>query len=139
MSNRTKQRIASVVAFLGGVLFVVMGVIDFLQVKNFPEVSAVVTAIEYDTAVDSDGAPATNSIVHVSYTVDGKEYNELLQEAPTDVAEGATVTARYNPQKPEYITGATKGSGVVRIVFGAVFVLVGIVSFFFGPVLGRNS
>ena len=128
MNNRLVKLIASVIAILGGILFIVMGFVGISQVKNYPEVDAIVTSVERDSTIDADGTTTENITVYVSYTVDGKEYNEQLDDTNGDVKEGDQITVRYNPEKPDKVTATTKTAGIVRIVFGIVITLAGLAS-----------
>ena len=128
MKNRIVKLIVSVVAVAGGILFIVLGCVGISQVKNFPEVEATVTSVEIDTTIDEDGTTTETSTVYVSYTVDGKEYNEVLDDSSSNMKEGDIVTVRYNPEKPNKVTATTKTAGFVRIAFGAVITLAGIVA-----------
>lgn len=128
MKNRVAKLIASVVAILGGILFIVLGCVGISQVKNFPEVEATVTSVEIETTIDEDGATSETATVYVSYTVDGTEYNEILDDSNSDMKEGDKLTVRYNPEKPNKVTATTKTAGFVRIAFGAVILLAGLAS-----------
>ena len=126
MNNRLGKLIVSLIAIAGGILFIVLGVADFSHVKNYPEIEVTVTQIERDETVDTDGTTTEETTVHVSYTVDGKEYNEILDDAPDNLKEGDKLTVRYNPEKPEKVTAASKKSGIMRIALGALFAIVGL-------------
>ena len=78
------RRIVSVlipVAF--GIIIIVIGCVNVSQVKNFPEVNAVVTKIDIDYSTDADGDTTEDETVFVEYTVDDKTYNEELNYAPS--------------------------------------------------------
>ena len=137
MKNRVAKLIASVVAILGGILFIVLGCVGISQVKNFPEVEATVTSVEIETTIDEDGATSETATVYVSYTVDGTEYNEVLDDSNSDMKEGDKVTVRYNPEKPNKVTATTKTAGFVRIAFGAVILLAGLASLALLIIKGR--
>ena len=53
------------------------------------------------------------------------------------VKEGDKITVRYNPAKPEKVTATTKTAGFVRIAFGIVISLAGLVSLVLFIVKGR--
>jgi flagellar basal body-associated protein FliL len=131
MQGKIQKIILPILFIIGGIVFIILGVKSSAEIKNFPEVKATVTKI--DTKVieeqDSDGNFSTREeqTVYVKYTVDGKEYNEILQSAPNS-KEGDTLTAHYNPKKPTYITGATKGSNTIFIIVGIVVSLIGLIS-----------
>jgi hypothetical protein len=137
MKNRIVKLIASVIAVLGGILFVVLGCVGISQVKNFPEIEATVTQVEIDTTTDSDGTTSETETVYVSYTVDGTEYNEILDDSSSNMKEGDKITVRYNPEKPNKVTATTKTAGFVRIAFGIVITLAGIASLALLIIRGR--
>ena len=115
---------AAAVMFIGGIVFVVMGFGNLNEVKNFTPVDVVVTDIEEETTVDSDGASSTTRTFYVDYTVEGQSYQHvILQYANGEPKIGDTVTARYDPDDPSYVTGATTTSGIVRIGFGALIMI----------------
>ena len=128
MNNRITKLIVSVVAILGGILFIVLGFVGISQVKNFPEIEATVTSVETESTVDTDGTTTETTTVYVKYVVDGEEYNEQLDDASSNVKEGDQITVRYNPEKPNKVTATTKTAGFVRIAFGIVISLAGLVS-----------
>lgn len=137
MKNRLVKLLASVVAIAGGILFIVLGCVGISQVNNFPEVEATVTQVEIETTTDTDGTTSETATVYVSYTVDGTEYNEILDDSNSDMKEGDKITVRYNPEKPEKVTATTKTAGFVRIAFGIVIALAGIVSLALFIIRGR--
>ncbi len=137
MNNRLVKIAVSVIAVLGGILFIVLGFVGISQAKNFPEVDAVVTSVERESTVDSDGTTSETVTVFVEYTVDGKEYNEKLDDANSNVKEGDRISVRYNPEKPDKVTATTKTAGIVRIVFGIVIALAGIASLVLLIIRGR--
>ena len=137
MKNRIAALSVSVVAVLGGILFIILGCKGIAQVKNFPEVEATVTLVEIDTTTDADGSETETATVHVSYTVDGTEYNEILSDSNSKMQEGDRITVRTNPEKPNEVTATTKTAGFVRIAFGIVIALAGVVSLALLIIRGR--
>lgn len=97
--------------------------------KNFPQTEAVVTDIDIVRTVDEDGTSTEEATVYVKYTVDGKEYNEMLSDPSNDLKEGDKIAVHYNPEKTSYVTAATKQSGKLRIVIGSIVAVAGLVFF----------
>ena len=93
--------------------------------------------MQIETTIDEDGATSETATVYVSYTVDGTEYNEVLDDSNSDMKEGDKVTVRYNPEKPNKVTATTKTAGFVRIAFGAVILLAGLASLALLIIKGR--
>lgn len=128
MNNQViRKLIACILILVAGVVFIVFGCISFKEVKTFPEVSAVVTRVDKEI-VDNGEDHSEEITAYVRYTVDGKEYNEILQNHSGNIAENDQITVRYNPEKPEYVTGATKGSGTLQLVVGIVLCIAGVTS-----------
>ena len=128
MKRQWTQFIVPLIALLGGLVFVAMGVTSIYEVRNYPTVEALVIHIETDNSIDEDGNASETKSFFVSYDIDGHIYMEELQDASYKLKEGDTIIARYNPEKPTYITGISIKSGIFRIIFGSVFVIVGLVS-----------
>ncbi|MBQ7654550.1 MAG: DUF3592 domain-containing protein [Clostridia bacterium] len=132
-----RKLIVSVALLIGGVVFIVFGCISFKEVKTFPEVSAVVTKVETEWVDNGDEGMTEEKTAYVKYTVDGVEYNEILQNSPGNVEENTTITVRYNPEKPNYVTGSTKTSGTIQLALGIVLTLVSIGSAAVTVIKGR--
>lgn len=131
-----RKLVACVLILAAGVAFIIFGCISFKEVKTFPEVSAVVTRV--DKEIVNNGEDSSEEITaYVRYTVDGKEYNEILQNHSGNISENDQITVRYNPEKPEYVTGATKGSGTLQLVVGIVLCVAGTVSAAVAFIKGR--
>ena len=81
MSKKIQKIIASLVFLAGGIIFIVLGFTGMSQAKNFPEIQAKVSKIEVEEFLDENGDNRSDITVYVSYNVDGKEYNEILQDA----------------------------------------------------------
>ena len=137
MINMLRRFIAPLIALAIGIVLIVLGFVKLSQAKNFPEIEVTVTRVDIQYVTDDDGATREESTVYVAYTVDGKEYNEILNDSPNDVSQGEKLTVRYNPEKPEYVTGITKGGGILSIVFGIVVALLGIGIFVISAIRGR--
>jgi hypothetical protein len=120
------KRIAfSVLALIIGIVFIVIGSGNLSAVKNYTQIQARVTAINRTPSADPDST-AENITVYVEYDLSGQRFNEILQDPPAKVNEGDVITVRYNPDKPDYVTGATTTSGVLCLAFGSVAVIAGL-------------
>ncbi len=131
-----KRFIVPLAALVMGIVFIVMGCISLSQVKNFPAIEAVVTGVEREYITDGDGT-REEVTVRVKYNVDGTDYEEILQNNSATLNEGDKITVRYNPEKPSFVTGATKSSSMIPIGFGALFTLIGLVLFAKSIIRGR--
>lgn len=129
MKNALKQIILPVFLIAGGIVFIILGVSNLNQVKNFPEVQATVTNVEQDF-VGANETDNNNVTVYVHYIWEGKDYDEVLQYGKADYNVGDTITVRVDPEKPTYVSGASKTQALVYIAFGALLALAGLAAFF---------
>ncbi len=134
--NNMKRFVLPLAALVMGIILIVMGCISMSQVKNFPEIEAVVTNVEREYFTDEDGT-REEITVRVKYTINGVDFEEVLQNNTADLHEGDEITVRYNPEKPSFVTGATKSSSMIPIGFGALFTLIGLVLFAKSIIRGR--
>lgn len=134
MKNPVIKILASVIILAIGIVFIVLGAKNISQINTFPQVSAVVSEVVTETSTDADGNDTTEETVYVSYTVNGNEYNEILQYAEGSYNKGDSITVQYNPENPSYVIGATKKGGIIRIAFGCVLALAGS-GFFLRPLI----
>ena len=139
MSNRVKRILASVILIIGGLMFALMGFGNMADIGNFKQVDAVVTSVEEIESVDEDGLDDIDFVVTVKYTVDGTEYEEVLQYADKGYfVDGQEVSVLYDPDKPENVTGATESGALVRLGVGVLFILGGIGGLLSG-LIGRRQ
>ena len=113
--------IVPAILIIGCLIFVGLGVVNLNQVKKFPEVQATVTKVEQElnTAGDTSDVDET---VWVHYIVADKEYDEVLQFHEVDKLQvGDTITVRYNPEKPNYVTAGKTSTAIIYIGLGALF------------------
>lgn len=135
MNQRTKQLIAILIFLVGGIVFIVMGISNMSHTKNFSKVDVLVTQIE--TSPSTDIEEPDDEIIYVSYTVDGKEYNEILQFAPSNISEGETLSVLYDPNDPSYVTGANSKNAMIYIGLGALFGIGALLALFRSLATGR--
>ena len=126
MNNRMKKLIAAVILLAGGAVFIVFGCITLRQMKTFDQVPAVVTKVAREWTTDSDGSDVEDITIYVTYTVDGKEYTESLQNTKTNYKEGDEITVFCDPSDPTNVTGASKGGAALQLTFGGVIALAGL-------------
>ncbi len=125
-SNNFKKLIAVVLLVVGGVVFIIFGGISLKEIKHFTPVSAVVSHVEREWTPNGDGTDTEEITIFVTYTVDGREYNEELQNTKTNLKQGDQITVLYNPEDPTEVSGATKGIAALQMGFGAVLILGGL-------------
>lgn len=123
---RRLSLIVPAILIIGALIFVGLGVINLQQMKKFPEAQATVTRIEQevDTSAEDGGVDET---IWVHYVVGDKDYDEVLQFHETGKFEvGDTITVRYNPEKPNYVTAGKTTTSLIYIALGALFGIGGI-------------
>ena len=128
LNNNIKKLIAIVLVMIGGVVFIIFGSITAKQMKTFIKVPAVVSHISREWTPDGDGGETEEIKIFVTYTVDGQEYTEELNNTKTNLKEGENITVLYNPEDPTEVSGASKGGVALQIGFGSLFLLGGLAS-----------
>ncbi len=124
-----KKFMFPLIALVLGILAIVFGVKGMSEAKNFPEVKALVTDIDTTVTYDADNNSTEEYTIYVKYTVDGKEYNEVLNGGSGNIKEGDEITVRYNPEKPDYVTDVTTKTATLFIIIGAVVTVIGLGTF----------
>lgn len=109
-----------VVALAVAVVFLVLGFRNYSMQKNFTPVTAVVSDVEWLESADPDVGDRTQ-VVHVTYVIGGKTYNEVLQYNSADLQVGETLTVKYDPDKPTYVTAANTKTTAAYIGLGIAF------------------
>ena len=126
-----KKFMFPLIALVLGILAIVFGVKGMSEAKNFPEIKALVTDVDKTVTYDSDNNSTEEYTIYVKYTVDGKEYNEILNGGSGNIKEGDEITVRYNHEKPEYVTDVTTKTATLFIVIGAAVTVFGLGSLAF--------
>ena len=119
-----------------GLILIIFGVIMFVinhNNQNYIEIEAVVSNVEVsqEEYIDADGNRVEETYkVNVKYTVDGKEYEEKLENV-SKYNVGDKMTIYYNPKDPSQIT-QTKSLilPIVIIAAGIAALIGGIISAF---------
>ena len=121
-----------------GIILIIFGIFMFIvnnSNRDYIPIEAIVSNVELleDEMTDADGnrIEATYS-VNVKYTVDGKEYNEKLENV-SKYNVGDKMKIYYNPKDPSQIT-QTKSLVLPVIIF-----VLGIASLTFGIVSIMNA
>lgn len=123
MNNRIKKLLAVLLLLAGGVVFIVFGAVSMKEIKNYIQTPAVVSHVEREWTPNGDGTDTEEIKIFVTYTVDGQEYTEELQNTKTGYSQGDTITVLYNPENPAQVSGATKGIAAIQFIAGGVLVL----------------
>lgn len=120
-----KTYLAIAVLLLGGLLFFISGLVKFTQVNSFPQTNALITQIEWEPGT---GDEADTYKVFVRYSVGGTTYDEELDNYKSSYREGQTITIRYNPDKPESITGLSTPVTIIITAVGCIFLAGGVLT-----------
>ena len=137
MNSQMKKLIAAIILIAGGAIFIVFGATSIKEMRDFKQVPAVVSHIEREWTPNGDGTDTEEIRIFVTYTVDGKEYTEELQNTKTNYKQGDAITVLYNPEDPTEVSGATKTMTVIQFAIGGVLVLAGVGVFVFKFLGGR--
>ena len=124
MKNIIARFIIPIVLIAGGILFVCIGFNQNNKVDTFKEVNATITNIDVQYGV---GEETNQYTVLVKYTVNGKEYEEEIDNYKASYKVGDEITVKYNPDKPEEVTAMSKGGLALYIAIGAIAALAGVV------------
>ena len=128
-----KTYLAPDILLLGGLLFLVSGVIKYTQVTSFPQTNAMITQIDWEPGVGEESDKYT---VYVRYSVGGTTYDQQLDNYKSSYREGQTITIRYNPSNPETITALNTPATILITAFGGVLLVGGVATLL--PVLRKR-
>ena len=110
------------ILLIGGIMFIVTGIIKFNAVNRFPTAVAVITNIEIEEGI---GDEADTYRCLVKYAVEGTCYESELDSSKSNYKVGDSVTVHYNPEKPEEITSVGYFVIAVMLGFGVLLLVVG--------------
>ena len=128
-----KTYLAPAILLLGGLLFLVSGVIKYTQVTSFPQTNAMITQIEWEPGAGEESDKYT---VYVRYSIGGTTYDRQLDNYKSSYREGQTITIRYNPSNPETITALNTPATILITAFGGVLLVGGVATLL--PVLRKR-
>ena len=122
-----KPYLISVLCLLAGLIFAGFGGYNLYARFAFVPTEAVVMDVWYVDSADPESAPTVHAIV--SYTVDGVDYEEELQNFSTkDARIGKVISVRYNPNNPKEVHGDKTIMPYVQVAFGGLFAIVGAIT-----------
>ena len=107
-----------VTALISGALGVYLG---FFATRGYEKTTAVITRIDEERVWSA--ADETNEIdytVYVTYTVDGKEYNEILGSYAPGYKAGKELEVLYDPADPTRVSTASVGFSLYLILLCAI-------------------
>ena len=116
-----KRVLLTLLAILAGLVFIGFGVFNLIQQGKYIETTAVVSNVDYEyDYVDEE----TDVEITVRYTVDGKEYESLLNSTSTNYKVGDTLKIKYDPKDPSKVINASKSYAFIAIGFGLLVVII---------------
>ncbi|MBP3896541.1 MAG: DUF3592 domain-containing protein [Mogibacterium sp.] len=109
-----------IIAVIIAVIALAFGVYStFIQSAGYMKTTATIVSIEEDQESGEDDS----YIVTARYTVDGKEYSNVLDSYSPSYEVGGTVEVRYDPADPDKITSGY-GIGIYSMIVGAAILLI---------------
>ena len=123
--NSLKRFIAPLILLAGGIVFILFGAQSVKEIKTYKPVEAVVSHVAKEWTTDADGSDTLDVTIYVTYTVDGKEYEEALQNTSTNHEKGDKLTVLYNPADPSVVSGVSKTIVVIQLAAGVLLILAG--------------
>ncbi len=116
-----KRVLLTLLAILAGLVFVGFGVFNLIQQSKYIETTAVVSNVDYEyDYVDEE----TDVEITVRYTVDGKEYESILNSTSTNYKVGDTLKIKYDPKDPSKVINASKSYAFIAIGFGLLVIII---------------
>ena len=121
--NRFISRYGPLIAVIGGLMFLVFGVIRSINLITYKPTEAVVIQFseEYDTIDDTYKQTAT-----VEYEVDNVKYEAVLDDYTESYYVGKTVKIKYNPKYPSKIITSNIKLPLILVAFGSVCIIGGV-------------
>ena len=126
-------------ALILGVVVIIAGIyINFFQTKGFEKTKATITTIEEKEAeFPTDSDREIEHVVTVEYSVNGNEYEEVLDFYSPTFREGSVVEVLYNPANPSEIH-SNSPFRIIILIIGIAIVLIVIISFIRGKAMLRK-
>ncbi len=115
-----KQLIGTIIALVFGIVLIVLGFVTKHKQSDYTETTATITNIETEPGA---GDEADSHRVFVKYTVDGKEYNEELDNYKSSYSVGDTIKVKYNPENPSDVTSSGYFVVIILFVIGGILTL----------------
>ena len=97
--------------------------IGFFESRGFENTTATIVRID---AEDDIAAEDKTYITTVTYTVDGKEYTEILDSYAPDYKVGKEVKIKYNPANPAIIHADSPGFAIYLLGAGVLLLIISI-------------
>ena len=118
-----KKLLYPLLVIIAGIAFIVFGAVNFAQHNKYVETDAVVSKV---TIIETFYDEPDDVEIMVRYTVDGKEYESLLNNTSTNLKEGQTIKVKYDPADPSKVISSIKSYAFIAIGLGALFALGGL-------------
>ncbi len=134
MKSIIARFIIPIVLIVGGILFICIGFNQSKNVDTFREVKATITNIDVQYGV---GEETNQYTVLVKYSVNGKQYEEPIDNYKSSYKVGDEITVKYNPENPKEVTATTKGALVLYIAVGVIAAIAGVLTLIRG-LMGKS-
>lgn len=140
----------SVFSFIGilfaliGTVFLIAGIIAFDQSQKFfsrsVQTDAVITQIKTER-YRSNGKYRTRHNVWVEYTVDGEQYEQLINYYNSNMCKGDIITIDFDPENPSKIMSRSGSNLVFMIIIpmGGLFLILGLILVFRNVISGSKK
>lgn len=113
-------------AIIMAVICIILGVyLTFFHSAGFVKTEATIVSIVEEPA--DDGSDDENYVVTVAYTVDGQNYQSVLDSYSPSYQEGKTIDVLYDPNDPSVVHGGD-GMGIYVLAVGIVILVIAAVS-----------
>ena len=122
--NTFKRFISAVVPVLfvaAGIALVVMGFKDLRYQKEYVPATAVVSSVQHVEELRN-----AHTDIYVKYTVDGKQYESLLQGYQGKWNVGDEIQVRYDPADPAVVVSVGPSSTTMMFIAGAIAIVLGL-------------
>ena len=122
--NKLLNKYGTLIAIIGGIMFLTLGVIRSINLFTYKPAEAVVIKFEeeYDSIEETTKQTAT-----VEYEVDNVRYEAVLDDYTEEYYVGKTVKIKYDPKDPGKIITASFRLPLIMIGFGTVCLLGGVI------------
>ena len=127
MSENQQKWILAIVFVLVGIGIIVYGVFSANGTSEFKKNAVETTATVTKIRSEIDAENHVTYQIYVTYSVDGKNYNEYYTSSRKDANEGSQIKVYYDKNNPEKMrVTLSKSSEHFLIVLGFVFGAIGI-------------
>lgn len=122
--NNKFAKFVPYICFLGCIIFIITGCMNFKKQKTYPTTTAVIK----DITVDDTVTDRSGYIVHVEYTVEGESHEAILDTYSSNMRIGDEVSVLYDLTNPAQVSKAGMMSVYIQFGFSLVCIAAGVIS-----------